>query len=198
MKNFTLGLNIVLVLAVATLFYLHFSKGETSKVIATGMVAKTNGGTVTVAYFDEDSLENNYEYMKLMRTEIRNLQEQKATYLNNLRNDARSKLMEYQKKGNSMSEEEAQRANAEMQQLDNNLRTQEQQVDQELQDASVKRIQEAKKAIEEYLKEYNKTKNFTYILANRNDLIYYKDTTYNITNEIIKGLNEAYKKKKTK
>ncbi|MEI9908824.1 MAG: OmpH family outer membrane protein [Bacteroidota bacterium] len=53
-----------------------------------------------------------------------------------------------------------------------------------------------KTKIEEFLKEYNKTKNYSYIIVYEQGLFYYKDTAYNITADVIKGLNEMYKSKK--
>ena len=52
-----------------------------------------------------------------------------------------------------------------------------------------------KKKIEEYLKDYNKDKNYTYILSYEPDFIFLRDTTLNITPDLVKGLNAAYKKK---
>ena len=66
----------------------------------------------------------------------------------------------------------------------------------ELQDASFKKMQEVNKTIEAFLKEYNKDKTYAYILAHQPGMIYYKDTAYDITEPILKGLNERYKKKK--
>jgi outer membrane protein len=53
-----------------------------------------------------------------------------------------------------------------------------------------------KKKIEDFLKEYNKAKYYSYILVYDPGFIYYKDETYNITADVIKGLNEEYRKKK--
>jgi len=57
---------------------------------------------------------------------------------------------------------------------------------------------DANKRISEYLKEYNKDKGFTYIIADQPNLIYYRDTVYNITRELIDGLNNLYKQDKKK
>ncbi len=194
MKNFTLGLNIALAIAVAVLFYLHFSSKGVAKPT---LVANTGGGAANnfrIAYFEMDSVENQYEYLKDVRVVLRTLEEKKSSELASLRNASRAKLMEYQKKGNTMTQEEMARANDDVMRMDNELKNQEQIKSQELQDESIKKIQEVKKSIEEYLKEYNKDKNFSYILSSSNDIIYLKDTAYNITNELIKGLNETYKK----
>ena len=87
------------------------------------------------------------------------------------------------------------KAQEELQRLDNELKTQEQIKTQELQDESIQKIQQVKKKIEEYLKDYNKNKNYAYIFASSGDIMYYKDSVYSITNEVLKGLNEQYKKK---
>ncbi|HLY71879.1 MAG TPA: OmpH family outer membrane protein, partial [Puia sp.] len=53
-----------------------------------------------------------------------------------------------------------------------------------------------KKKIENYLKDYNAQKNYAFIFAyDQTSFIYYKDSTYNITNDLISGLNSLYKKK---
>jgi outer membrane protein len=63
-----------------------------------------------------------------------------------------------------------------------------------MQDEQMKRGQDIRKKIEEFLKEYNKDKGYADIFSNSQGLMYYKDTAYNITNDMIKGLNESYKK----
>ena len=65
-----------------------------------------------------------------------------------------------------------------------------------MQDDSIRKIQDVKNTIEAFLKEYNKGKNFSYILASSADIMYLKDTAYNITKDLIEGLNNEYKKKK--
>ena len=52
-----------------------------------------------------------------------------------------------------------------------------------------------KNKIEEYLKEFNKDKGYSYIISYEPELMFYKDTIYNITDQLIQGLNAAYKKK---
>jgi Skp family chaperone for outer membrane proteins len=45
------------------------------------------------------------------------------------------------------------------------------------------------------MKEYNKTKNYSYILATGTglDYLFFKDSTLNITSDVIKGLNQQSK-----
>ena len=53
-----------------------------------------------------------------------------------------------------------------------------------------------KKSIEEFVAKYNETRQYSYIVSYEQGLFYYKDTMYNITADLIKGLNDEYKNKK--
>jgi len=195
MKNFTLGLNIVLAVAVAVLFYLHFS--ATKKTAAADkQQPQSSTGSFKIAYFEMDSIENHYEYLKDVRKSLRTLEQQKSDELSVLRNDYKTVLQGYQSRGKSMTQEDMAKANEDLQRRDMELKNQEQIKTQELQDASIQKIQQVKKKIEEYLKEFNKDKTYAYILASSGDIMYYKDSVYSVTNEILKGLNDEYKKKK--
>ena len=195
MKNFTIGLNVFLVVAVAILFYLHFSSTKKSTLTLQANKQEINNN-FKIAYFEMDSIENNYEYLKDVRNTLRALEQQKSSELLGLKNANKAKLSDYQKKGNAMTQEEMVKSNDDLMKLDNELKTQEQIKSQELQDESMKKIQAVKKEIEDYLKDFNKDKNYSYILSSSTDIIYLKDSIYNITNDVIKGLNDQYKKKK--
>ena len=71
---------------------------------------------------------------------------------------------------------------------------------QTLQESLMKHNEDMKadirKKIEDYLKEYNKVKGYSYIISyEANSFIYIKDTASNITDDLINGLNATYKKK---
>ena len=56
-------------------------------------------------------------------------------------------------------------------------------------------MKSVKDKIEGFLKEYNASKGYSYIVAHEPGLFYFRDTTYNITKDVIKGLNELHQKK---
>ena len=58
----------------------------------------------------------------------------------------------------------------------------------------VKMLEELKTKIDGFLATYNKEKGYSYIFSTSNSLnvLFYKDSTYNITNEVVEGLNKAY------
>ena len=67
---------------------------------------------------------------------------------------------------------------------------------QQYQDFVTRRNLSLKKEIEDFIAKYNKSKTYSYIVVYEPGLFYYRDTSYNITPDVIKGLNEEYKSKK--
>lgn len=53
--------------------------------------------------------------------------------------------------------------------------------------------EEARDSIQSFLKRYNKTKKFDYVLVKAGDNLLIANPKYNITNDIVKGLNKQYK-----
>jgi outer membrane protein len=195
MKNYILGVNIALIIGVAVLFYLHFSS---QKLNATGNTNVSAGsGSFKIAYFEMDSVQNQFEYFKEVRSELNAKDQELGRELSQLENNFRTKYQDLQKTGNTLSQAEVANRQQELVELDKNLKNKKQIMDQEMQDEQFKKLQDVKKKIEDYLKEFNKNKSFAYIFANMPEMnMYYKDTMYNVTIDVVKGLNETYKKKK--
>ncbi|MFP5041826.1 OmpH family outer membrane protein [Parasediminibacterium sp. JCM 36343] len=195
MKNFTLGLNIFLAVAVAILFYLHFSSKQCTGHGSAALPTNAQPGSFKVAYFEMDSLQSNFEYYKQVAKDLGNSEQQKRSDLATKKNAYIAKVKEYQAKGQSMSQTEMAQAQQDIAQREREYTQEEQAKSQEMQDESFKKLQDVKKKIEDYLKDYNKNKTYSFIIASNADLIYYKDSAYNITNDLIKGLNALYKTK---
>lgn len=193
MKNFTIGLNAALVIAVAVLFYLQFSSKKAA--VAASPAGATDSG-FKIAYFESDSLETGFEYYKEVSKELAASEQQKRGELLAQRNAYIEKVKEYQAKGQSMTQMEAAKANQDVEERQKAIQANEQQKSQEIQDERFKKLLDVKKKIEDYLKEYNKNKTYAFILSSSSELMYYKDSTYDITKDLIKGLNEKYPKKK--
>ncbi len=194
MKNFTLGLNVVLVLAVGVLFYLHF-KSDKKAVSSVQPKSDSASNSFRIAYFEMDSLQNNYEYYKQIVKELGVSEQQKRSELTNKRNEYAAKIKEYQQRGQTMTQAEIAKANQDVAQREKEYQEMEQAKGQEMQEEKMKKLQDIQKKIQDYLKDYNKDKGYSFIFMNSPDLIYYKDSVYNITNDLLKGLNEQYKKK---
>ena len=85
MKNFTLGLNIVLVVAVGILFYLHFSgaKGANSPTTSTKSVPS---GNFRIAYFEGDSVQTQFEYFKEIQNQLQAKGQENSKQLGEMKN----------------------------------------------------------------------------------------------------------------
>lgn len=195
-KNFLLGFNIVLLVLVGVLFYLHFSGApKKAAVVNTNGGATVKSGTFTIAYFEMDSVENNYEYLKDVRNELKTKESQLTTQLNAMKKSYFDKVNKFQQEAQTMSQERQGAMQQDLMQEQKVIQNKEQAMGAELQDASFKKMQDVNKKIEDYLKEFNKDKGFSYILAHQPGTIYFKDTQYDITGPVLEGLNAAYKKK---
>jgi outer membrane protein len=194
MKNGLLISNIVLAVAVAVLFYLQFNNAP-KKTTAANAAGAASTGPFKIAYFEMDSLENNYEYFKEVRAQLRTKDQSVAAELNQIKTTYYNTYKEYNEKAASMTQAEQATWQQKLDQLQKNYQDKEQMLSQEMQDESFKKLQDVKKKIEAYLKEYNKDKQYAYILINQNDIIYYRDSAFNITNDVLVGLNAQHKKK---
>ena len=83
-----------------------------------------------------------------------------------------------------------------MRSLDDNLKSRQQSLESEYSDFVLRRQNEIKTTIEEFLKEYNDDNQYSYIVSYEPGLFYYKDTVHNITRDLIDGLNKKFKAKK--
>ena len=182
--------NGVMALAIIVLFVLHFNSNSTP-VKSSALAA----GGVKVAYFEIDSIQNSYNFFKDVREALQAKDVENAKQLTGLKNAFAMKYQELQKNGQFLSQAEIGARQQELAQLEKNYTNREQQLASEMQEESFKRLQEVKQKIEAFLANYNKNKEFAYIFSSNPDLMYYKDTAYDITSDIVKGLNAEYKPK---
>jgi len=194
-RNVTIGLNIFLVLAVAVLFYLHFSSGK-SGVGTTASAKSVPSGNFRIAYFEGDSIQTQFEYFKEVQNELQVKGQANSKQLGEMKNIFASKYQEFQKVGQSLSQAELAAKQQELMQMEKAFQSKEKMLSDDFQEDQFKKLQDVKKKIEDYLKEYNKDKGYAFIFSNSPDLIYLKDSVYDITPDVIRGLNALYKKKK--
>lgn len=197
MKNFTIGLNVVLVIAVAVLFYLQFSSGsKDGKVSASGSKAVPQGD-FRIAYFEIDSIEAHFDYYKEVSNSIQSKAQENSKQLNQLKQTFADKYQELQRTAQTMTQAELNNKQQELMQMEKTYNSKEQMMNNEMQDESMKKMLDVRQKISDYLKEYNTSKGYAFIVGNNDASIafYYKDAAYDITADVIKGLNERYKKK---
>jgi outer membrane protein len=151
-----------------------------------------------IAYFEMDSVEANFEMVKLVMAELNAKEQEITNEMDRLGKEIQQKYNYYQNlaSGGNLSQQQSETASQEMKMLDEKMRNRKQQLDQSYYDLKNKRQNEIKTKIEAFLKEYNKDQRYSYIISYEQGLFYYKDTTYNITADLVKGLNALYKAEK--
>ena len=200
MKQLSIALNVILLILVGILFYLHF-QGTKPVVTANRVnpgnseVSAASGVSSKIGYFEMDTLQANYNYFKDALNQLKEKERVMNAELAGMERNYQKKVTEWQKKGSAMSQAEAdaaQRENAQMQQA---YQVRKQNLEESFGKQSMEFKKDIKKKIEEYLEEYNKDKNYSYVLSYEPDFIFLKDTTCNITMDLVSGLNASYKKK---
>jgi outer membrane protein len=198
MKNASLVLNAVLLVAVIVLYVLFFNEKK-AMITTPGKVVTTTapGGGARIAYFDMDSLERGYNKIVDVRTKLKNQEQNIGDELSALKKTYMSRVSALQQKAQNMSQQEGEAAQAEINQMQQSLQQKEAVLTQNYQDEQYKTMQDINKTIESFLKTYNQQKGYSFIFSHQpGDFIYYKDSAHNITADLINGLNAAYTKPK--
>ena len=117
--------------------------------------------------------------------------------LQNLRTRYQRYIGELQQKGASMSQAEGEAAQRQLQNMDKDFREREAQLQNNLQNKQMDLMKTLRQDIEAYLGQFNKQKEYAYIFSYEPGLLlYYRDSLYDITNDVVRGLNEQYKGQK--
>jgi outer membrane protein len=198
MKNASLFLNLFLLVAVGVLFYLHFSGKKNvveTRIASADQKNSASHGDCRIAYFDMDSINNSFALIKEVKTQLSHEEEKINSELTRLQKTYNDRITHYQGQSQTMSQVESEKANREILQLQDRIRTTKQEMEGRYQDLYMRKMQDVKAKVEDYLKEYNRDKGYAYILAYEPGFIFYRDSALNITTDLIAGLNGKYKKK---
>jgi len=197
MKNGLLIWNVVLSLVVVLLLIMQLSskKRNTSGIKKSVSDSSISNNKFRIAYFEMDSVAANFDLVKELKTELANKEGAINAEIGNRTKALREKYNYYQKlaEANNLSQTQSEKASKEMKDMDDELKNRKQQLDQDYNNYMMTKQNEIKSKIEDFLKEYNKLKNYSYIVSYEQGLFYYRDTAYNITDDVVNGLNEFYK-----
>lgn len=199
MKNLSLVLNVILVLAVGYLYYYDFS-GKKAKDVAEKLgnnyiAMDSNGYRPPLAYVELDSLNENITFIKEKRRELE--AEMKAIDAEHQRGymGLEAQKDNFLKRGAAITEEEAQIFQGKLIDQQQKIDGRKQELSQKLNEKSFNIMEDIQKKLKDFLTEYNKDKKYMYIFTTGTGLDYmvFKDSTLNITNDVIKGMNEKIK-----
>jgi outer membrane protein len=199
MNKGLLALNIVLLIGVAILFFLFFTrKDKVTSVITTrtGIDTVAQWEHTPVAYFDMDSIEANFILWKKVQAEVVKREAGINDTINQMKMSFQSYYQKLQAQSANLSPRQKDSLGNQLAQMDSEIKNRTAELNQTYQTFFMNKQQEIVTLIKNYCKEFNKDRRFSYIIAREPGLFYYTDTAYNVTSDLLKGLNAFYSKKK--
>ena len=161
--------------------------------------AKAAAGDMKIAYVEVDSIMSQYkfckEYSLILQKKGQNIQNTLAQKQQALQAAAANFQQKVQQ--NAYTREQAEGVNASLQKQNNDLQILNQRLSAEFQNETDQFNKALRDSIQHYLASYNKDKKYSIIYSTQGDNLLYADKAYDITNEIVAGLNKAYKGKAT-
>ena len=202
MKKISFWLNIVLLVAVAVLFFLHFQANDG---VITSDKGKTNAeekqkefesyDNLRVAYVNIDSLLNGYDMYIDKRDEF---VEEQTSSQSELQSRSRQLQEEFNELREKLNKGMITRAKAQMMQRnlgekEQKLRQLRQNMSSELAEKEQVIYRQVLNSVMEYLDEYAAKNDYHYILSySFGGPVLYKKDEFDITKDVLKGLNEEY------
>jgi len=198
MKNVLLFWNVLLTVIAGYLLFTHFSSTKEPVSVNKTHSENTSGinKSFRIAYFEMDSIESNFAMVKDVKSELSKKEDAMNLELNSMDKTYRNKVNGYQQQAQTLTQTQSEMATQDLMKMQEDMKSRKQMLDQDYNDFAMRRMKDVKSKIEEFLKEYNKNTDYSYIVSYEQGLFYYKDTIYNITSDVIRGLNELYKPKK--
>lgn len=195
MKNVSVVLNLALLVAVGYLYYHSFSGKSNNKFSGKSDINKdydSNRKHPPIAYVELDSLNENITYIRDKRKELEAEQKAIETEWENEYKKLEAQKNNFLKKGDAITQQEAEQFQKVLIQQQQSIDGKKQTLSQKLGEKGFGFMNQIQKELKDFLTAYNKEKKYMYILTTGTGLDYmvYKDSSLNITNDVIKGMNE--------
>jgi len=202
-------LNVILVIAVAVLYYLHFSsagasgasdKNDSAAVKKPVVLMPKDIKNSKIVYVNVDVINEKYNMLIDFSKEIQGQQQRLQNAYQNKAQKLQQDYAELQQKMSQglLSENQSTAAQKDIMKRKEELDGMEAKL-QELVDRTQRKNEEIRKTVVDYLAEYNKNTNYDYILTYTNGpggFIVLANDSMDITNDVIEGLNAQYNKEK--
>ena len=154
--------------------------------------------SLKIAYVEVDSIMSQYTFCKdyslILQKKGQNIQNTLAAKQQHLQAAAANFQQKIQQ--NAYTREQAEAIQAGLQKQNNDLQVLNQRLSAEFQTETDKYNSALRDSIQNFLNIYNKDKKFSIIFSKQGDNLLYADKAYDITTEVIAGLNKAYKPSK--
>lgn len=192
MKNLSLILNGILVVAVGILYFLHFSpkkNGNTSSVSAPS--------DLKIAYIKSDSVLKYYDYVKEMRTILEAKGKKLDQDLQNRGQSLQNEITSYQRNISNLTIGQAKALEEDLGKKQQNFRLYQQSLEQEMMNDQNKLTEALYSRITTFLKKYADGSGLQVVFKfDQSSDVLFGGPGIDISQDVIKGLNEEYKTEK--
>ena len=200
MKIPSLILNIVLAVAVIALYVIHFAfPGASSERKSDSLNASSAVKGSDIYYVQIDSVINNFDMAKDLSGELEKKFNSSDAHLKSRQESYQKEVNDFQYKVQRglLTRSDAQTQEQQLYSKQQDLLRLQQDLTNEINEQQAVMNRQVINAIMEYMKENSSDYNYKYVLATSfgNNVLYANDSL-DITNSVIAGLNEKYKKEK--
>ena len=188
----------ILTLALGALVALTACNNKTAENDVNEQATESEVTGLKIAYVEVDSLMAQYEFCKdynlLLNQKGENAQKTLAEKQRALQSHANALQKKYESNGFT-TRDELERAQNQLQREQQDLAELEQRLMNELANENAQLNMEMRDSIQAFLKTYNKAKKFDYIFSRSGDNILLANPKFDITRDVVAGLNKRYKAK---
>lgn len=152
-----------------------------------------NRNQAKMAYFELDSVEAKYKYYNEVKNDLIAREKEVQNTLNGLQKRFENRLKSAQEKGAAMSQNEQASIQKELENMQTEYAKKERNMREDLIMERLKKLQGVNERIQKIAKEIAEAQGYDYVLSRyesgENNIIYYSNTDFDITSELIEKLN---------
>ncbi len=189
MKNLSLILNVVLVIAVGILYYLHFSHSKSGNSLDSKKPSQ-------IVFVNSDSLLENYEFIKEAKKELDDRHTKAEADFEAKGEAFQNEVKQFQNNVKSLTPNQIDATEKSLKQKEQALMEYKQQLSSELSQKGQEIDDKLFSAIRDYLKRNVGGKSYNYVLGyTKGGGILFANDSLDITKSLLEGLNKEYKEK---
>lgn len=191
MKNLSVVLSSLALIGVIILFGMKLSGNKAPE---TNTTDNSGGNSLKVAYVDFDTLQYKDAHFNKRRDELEAKKKKMTEELERSQKKMQDDYVALQRKAQAgtLTQAEAEAGDKKLMQMQKSLQTREAAMTEELYKEQEQFLEEWQNKVDSFLADYNKDKKYDYILGYSKTVktIMYAKEMYNITNEVVDGINK--------